>query len=404
MGIFTNFATRKTEKRSNSSIPEFLLNGGSATRAGVNVNEEKALSLSSLWSVIDRISSIIGCFPYKIYKNENGKVIQTDHPCQRLLTKEPNNFQSSYEFKFVLMSNMLLFGVGAAEIEYKNGFPIALYPIHPNKITPVNNNGKVTYKIERDNGQPSILQVHQLLLFKLFPKTDGSWYNPVQVHRETFGAALAVRDYGASVFGSGINPAGIITGTRGDLDEASQESLVQRFKNYVGLGKSHSLMILQDSEKFERVGIPPQEAQYLETRRFDISEVARIYNIPLHLLAEMEKSTTWGSGLAEMNQHFVQFVLARFLKNWEEELNRKLISVDDESVYGKFIVDGLLRGNTKERMESYKTGAGLGLFSINEIRAMEERNPLEGDLGDARLVPLNFQNLEKAVHGNGKDK
>jgi HK97 family phage portal protein len=163
-------------------------------------------------------------------------------------------------------------------------------------------------------------------------------------------------------------------------------------------------MILQDNEKFERVGIVPEEAQYLQTRDFQIAEVARIYNVPLHLLASMEKSTTWGSGLAEMNQHFVEFVMMKHVKRLEEEVNRKLISVDDDSLYGKFVMDGLLRGNRKERMESYKTGAGLGLFSINEIREMEERNPLEGDLGDARLVPLNFQNLEKAVHGNGKDK
>jgi HK97 family phage portal protein len=349
----------------------------------------------------------MGIFPFKVYKSgKDGKVLQADHPCQKFMQRDPNPYMTAFDFKFMMMSNQLLYGAGIAEIEFdKRGLPISLHPIYPSNVTPVNLDGKLTgYKVVRDKGSPVILQPHQLLIFRLFPKTDGGWYSPVQVHRETFGSALAVRDYGAAVFGSGINPAGIITGTRGDLDEASQKSLVDRFKNYVGLGKSHSLMILQDSERFERVGVPPQEAQYLETRRFDISEIARIYNVPLHLLAEMEKATSWGTGLAEMNQLFIEHVMMKHVKRWEEEINKKLISVDDDSLYGKFVMDGLLRGNTKERMESYKTGAGLGLYSINEIRAMEERNPLDGDLGDARLVPLNYQNLEKAVHGNGKDK
>jgi len=406
MGIFSHIAGNKVEKRSATpNIPDFLMGGGSATRAGVSVTDEKVLSLSAVWSVIDRISSTMGIFPFKVYRNEkDGHISQADHPCQRLLQKEPNPYLSAYDFKFLMMSNQLLYGVGIAEIEFdkRTGFPIALHPVHPNKVQVVNKDGKLSYKIEKDNGGGQVVrQPHEILLFRLFPTVDGGWRNPLQIHRETFGAALAVRDFASSTFGSGTHPSAIISGCRGDLDEASQASLVERFSAYSGLGRSHSLMLLQDNEKFQPVSSPLTDLQLLETRQFDISEIARIYNVPLHLLAEMEKATSWGTGLSEMNQLFIEHVMMKHVKRWEEEINKKLIFSDDDSLYGRFVMDGLLRGNTKERMESYRTGSMLGLYSINEIRAMEERNPIED--GDVRMVPANFQTLDKAVHGIEKD-
>jgi len=406
MGIFTNILTAKhTEKRSSGSgIPDFLL-GNAASRSGIAVNEASALSLSPVWSVIDRISGIVGVFPFKTYKNNDDNTIsQIEHPALKLLNKEPNEYQSGYELKYITMSNMLLHGCGAIQIEYKGGFPSTLTPIHPTNIQVVNTNGKLSYRVTAQSGTQTVLQGHQLLLFKLFPKADGTWWSPLQTHRAIFEEALALREFSSTVFSQGCNPAGVITDLPDGMTEESRNTLLETLKGYVGLGKSHQLMVLPTG-KFERVSAPSTDLQYIETRRFQISEFSRLWGIPLHLLSETDKSTSWGSGIAEQNQHFVQFVLSRFLVNWEAELNKKLFSVDDDKIYGKFVVDGLLRGNPKDRWEAYRTAASLGVYSINEIRDLEERNPLDDPaLGDARLIPMNFTTLKNAVEGkNIKD-
>jgi len=401
MGIFSHIAGNKQEKRSAPSpIPDFLLDG-SATRAGVSVNEDKALSLSAVWSVINRISNIVASLPFHVYRSTDaGKELISNHPVYKLLHNEPNEYQTPFDFLTSMVSNMLLFGAGISSIEFKSGFPVALNPIHPSKVNVINRDGKLTYKIERDNGTPVIKQPHELLIFRLWPKIDGSWENPIVRFREVLGSALAVREYGASVFGQGINPAGIISGTPGNLDEASQESLIDRFKKYSGLGKSHSLMILQDQEKFERVGIVPQEAQYLESRRFDITEICRIYNVPPHFVFETEKTTSWGSGLSEMSQGFIDYCLAPHLVRIEQEINKKLVAVDDSSFYCKFKVEGLLRSNTTDRIAAYEKAARMGIYTIDDILEMEDRNPIGGKEGQTRLVPANFMPLSKMVNSD----
>jgi HK97 family phage portal protein len=151
-------------------------------------------------------------------------------------------------------------------------------------------------------------------------------------------------------------------------------------------------MILQGQEKFEKIGLTSEDSQFLESQRFGISEVARIYNIPLHLLAEMEKSTSWGSGLQEMNQLFIDHVMAKWVLKWENEINRKLLVEDN--IYGKFIMDGLLRGNNLDRINSYEKASRIGLYSINELREKEELDNIGKD-GDVRIIPVNMSTLSK---------
>ncbi|MDR2592993.1 MAG: phage portal protein [Chitinispirillales bacterium] len=402
MGIFTTLtASKQTEKRS-AGIPDFLM-GNAVGRSGIAVNEASALSLSPIFSVLSRIAGIISMLPFKTYKgNIDGTLSRVEHPALRLWMKDPNENFNAYQLKYATVSNLLLHGCGALEIVFgKNGFPEALIPIHPTNIQVVNNTqGKISYRVTRDGGTQAVLQNHQLLLFKLFPKSDGSWVSPLTTHRAIFEEALALREFSSTVFSQGCNPAGIVTNLPSDLTEESKTTLVESLRQYEGLSRSHKLMLLEGDMKFERVAAPSTDLQYVETRRFQISEFARLYNVPLFLLAETEKSTSWGSGLESQSSGFVQYVLSQYLVNIESELNKKLFSVDDDSVFVKAVVDGLLRGNVKDRMEAYKTAAGLGVLSINEIRDLEERNALpDKKLGEARLVPVNYQSLERAVNG-----
>ncbi len=241
------------------------------------------------------------------------------------------------------------------------------------------------------------LRPDQLILFPYYSTLDGGWLSPVGVHRETLGSALAVREFGARTFGQGVNPAGIISGVDYGTEE-KEESFEEKMKGYSGLGNSHRLMVLEAGVKFERVGLPPEDAQYLETRKFDVEEIARIYNVPLFMLQAHEKTTSWGTGIAEMKDGFITFTMQPLCTQWEYEVNNKLLG-DDDDYYCKFTMDGLLRGNVKDRMEAYKTAASLGIYDIDEMRELEDRNPLSDDLGKVRLVPMNMTPLERAVKG-----
>jgi len=397
MGIFSTLAGSKNktpEKRSSSPIPDWLT-GATVSSSGFSVDSSNMLSLTAVWSIISRISNIIASLPVSIYKNTNdGKEIVKDHPIYKLLHDEPNDYMTAFDYKTIMLTDILKSGASFSEIIFKNGFPIALIPLDPNCVQVINRDGKITYRIEK-NGQQVVKQPHELLIIRWWPRIDGTWENPLTKFRDVFGGALAVRQYGNMVFSQGINPAGVISGTNlEELDEPSQQSLIDRFKNYVGLGKSHSLMILSGNEKFERIGIVPEEAQYLESRGFDITEVCRIFNCPPHMVYFLEKQTSFGSGLSDLSQSFVDYTLMPHLIRIEQEVNKKLL---DPSFYCKFNPSGLLRGNMTDRITSYEKACRMGLFSINDVLELEDRNDI-GSLGETRLVPANMMPLDKMIN------
>jgi len=407
MGIFSTVMAKKTEKRSAQNIiPDFLLRGGATATSGAHVSADTALGLSTLWSIIQRLSTTIGIFPLRILRNTtSGKEEKNDHYAYRLLNVEPNEYQTAFEFRQIMFSNQLLFGAGIAKIEYDGkGIPTALHIIHPERVMPINNGGKLTYRVQNDVGGVEVYQHHQLLIFKLFPNADGTWKNPISILRETLGDCLAVRAFGSLYFQQGISPSGIVSGIREDLSEESQETLVERFKAYTGLGRTSSMMLLYGNEQFNKVSVTPEESQFLETKRFCIDEICRIYNVPSHLVFQTTANTSWGSGLAELGQSFLDYVMLPHLRRWEQEINKKIVSVDDPNVYAKFVVEGILRGDPKARMESYRQGAQIGLYTVDDLLKMEDRNPIGGVEGNARLVPANMQPLSKAVNYKQEDK
>ena len=394
------FGTNKKEERQAAIIPELITGGIGGTSSTITVNEEKFLGLTAAFSIIERIASTIAMLPLKIFENiDSGREAVKHHTIGKLL-QAPNEYQTAFDWRFSQISDMLLFGAGISEIVFDaKGNPISLLPLNPQRVEPKLINGKITYKVTPDIGAQKVLQSHQVLINRFFPERDGSWKSPVKLFREQIANTRAVEMFGASQFNSGTNPAGIISGTRQGLNEDAKKTLVERFKQYVGLGNTSKLMILEGDEKFERVQMPNEDAQYLQTRSFNIAEIARIYNVPLIFMnVENSGTSTWGSGIAELSQAFVSYVLQKFCVRIEQEFDTKLIKVDNENQYCKFIMDGLLRSNPVDRMRSYQVGSFIGLYDIDEIREMEDRNPLPNGLGKARMVPVNMQNLSNAIN------
>jgi HK97 family phage portal protein len=230
-------------------------------------------------------------------------------------------------------------------------------------------------------------------------------FSPIRLAREGLGLALAAEEYGARLFGSGSLHTGILS-TEQKLHPDQAEELRQRWKAVgSGLESAHDVRVLGQGAKFQQISIPPEDAQFIETRRFQIAEVARIFGIPPHMLFETEKSTSWGSGIEEQNIGFVTYTLRPWLTRFEQRVTQALRVTATprpprpSSVYAKYSVEGLLRGDSKARSAFYRELWGIGALSTNDIRSLEDWAPVEG--GDVRYVPLNMGELGAAAATTG---
>jgi len=399
MGFLTDFIT---EKR---SLP-FGIKGespwmiadiiGNPVKSGAIVTEELSLSVSAIWACIRILAWTQASLPLITYKrlSPRGKERATKHPLYKLLHSEPNPEQTSFDFRSLISVHQNLWGAGIAEIQFKRGQPIALWPIPPWLVKiKKNKSGSLFYEVTIGTEKRKI-PYYKALVFPSLQSNQYEWKSPIQVHKETVGLSMALLDFGAKTFGQGTNPAGILSHP-GKLKEQSEKDIRTKFKeSYEGLSNSHRLMLLEEGMKFDRIGLPPEDAQYLETRRFSIEEAARIYNVPLHMLQHLEKSTSWGTGIEEMTIGFVTYTLRPYLVQWEQEIYRKLF-IDDEEHFAEFLIEGLLRGKQSERFTAYATARQWGWMSANDVREIENKNPLPGDQGDIYLVPMNMNDASK---------
>jgi HK97 family phage portal protein len=410
MGLLADLITEKrsTIDFSNLKNPANWLissTGGAPTTAGVSVSPSSSMTLTAVYASVKIIAWTIASLPLVTYRriDPRGKERATDLEIYSLLHDAPNSEQTSFEWRALMSVHQNLFGAGISEIEYDaTGKIMALWPIPPWCAAPMRTaTGELIYEVnvKPRNGLPGAtryLWPWEVVVFPALSTSRDYWLSPIGQHRETVGAAMAAKEFGAKTFGQGTNPGGILSGLKFP-NEVSEESIRRKFsEGYSGIGNSHRLMLLEEGVKFERIGIPPEDAQYLETRKFDIAEIARIYSVPLHLLQEVTGTTSWGSGIEELNSAFLQYTLRPYLVQSEQELNRRLLGNSPE-IFIEHLIEGMLRAKLADRIASYTAGRNGGWLSANDIRDLENQNPLPGDQGDVYLVPLNTQNAEKMV-------
>ena len=366
------------------------------TSAGVNVTAARSLALSSVYACVKILSETIASLPLPVYKNMSprGREKAYNHFLYKILHDRPNPYMTSFQWRRLMITHMCLWGAGISEIEFnKQGFPVALWPLPPWKVEPLRDNlGNIFYKVHLDNSNQEYkyLRHDQVVVYSAFSTSSFEWMSPIKVQRETVGGAIAVKVFGDRTFGQGTNPAGILT-YQGRLAEGAEKSLEEKMSKYSGLSKTHRIMMLPNSMEFKRIGLPPEDAQYLETRSFSIAEIARIYNMPLHMLHEHSKQTSFGTGVEEMKNGFVTFTLTPLLVNMEQELKFKLFEGIAEGYYAEHNLQGLLRGKLSDRVEAYGKLFNMGAISANEIRDKENMNPQED--GDKYYIPLNMQEV-----------
>ena len=380
------------EKMWNSNLWRFA---GQQTTAGEDIDEQSALTYSAVFNAITLISRTIATLPLHLMQTQGKNTNPaTSHNLYRVMHSVANKYMTAQVLREVMMAHVLAWGNAYAEI-VRDGYGriIQLWPITPDRVEPKMEKGELVYEIRIDGD--SIVMPREKILHIAGLGFDGFvGYSVISMARQSIGLGKAMESFGALYFGQGTHP-GVVVSHPGKLSEPAHNNLKDSLTSaYSGLGKAHRLMLLEEGMKIDKIGIPPNDSQFIEGRQFSVTEIARWFNLPVHKLKEMSKSSF--NNIESEQQSFVTDALLPWSVCLEQNYNMQLLTLLDykNGYYFKHIFEGLLRGNSKDRAEFYSKMFGIGAMTINEIRSKEDLNPVEG--GDIHLVPLNFTTLENA--------
>lgn len=404
MGIFSGlFKSRdKPQNRTLGSNYAFFMGG---TTSGKAVTERSAMQMTAVYSCVRILSEAVAGLPLHLYKytDSGGKAMALDHPLYHLLHDEPNPEMSSFVFRETLMTHLLLWGNAYAQI-IRNGKNeiVALYPLMPNKMSvDRDEDGRLYYTYYRGTDEAIknkefavTLQPSDVLHIPGLGFDGLVGYSPIAMAKNAIGMAIACEEYGAKFFANGAAPGGVLEhpGTIKDPQRV-RESWQSTFG---GSGNANKIAVLEEGMKYTPIGISPEQAQFLETRKFQINEIARIFRVPPHMVGDLEKSSF--SNIEQQSLEFVKYTLDPWVIRWEQSIQRSLLNSEEKKKYfAKFNVEGLLRGDYQSRMNGYAIGRQNGWMSANDIRELEnlDRIPAE-DGGDLYLINGNMLPLKNA--------
>ncbi len=371
---------------------------GSQSLSGENVTEETALTYSAFWCGVSLISGTIATLPLHLMQRKGEKKrIADDRKLYSVMHDQWNPYMTAVAGRECLMAHILTWGNGYAE-KVRNGYGevIELWPITPNRVTPRMEGGELVYEIRMDTGPNIILPRDKVLHIPGLGFDGFVGYSVVAMARKSLGLSMALETFGSNFFGKGTNPSMVVSHPNQLKDPTNLRKALQ--EAYSGLGQSHRLMLLEEGMKVEKYGIPPDDCQFLESRNFQIPEVARWLNLPPHKLKDLTRSSF--NNIEEENGSYVVDSLLPWLVRLETNYNIQLLTAGDRGLYGqgrlyfKHIVEGLLRGDAASRAAFYTVMLDRGVFSINEVREKEDMDPVEG--GDVHLIQQNMTTLENA--------
>ncbi len=385
------------------SVYEFFFG---STSSGKPVNEHTAMQITAVYSCVRILAETVAGLPLHVYKynDSGGKEKYLQHPLYKLLHDEPNPEMTSFSFRETLMTHLLLWGNAYSQIiRNARGEVIALYPLMPNKMTvDRDKNGRLFYLYQRSTEDAPTLGKDNMVY--LDPSDvlhipglgfDGLvGYSPIAMAKNAVGLSMATEEYGAKFFANGATPGGVLEhpGTIKDPQKIKESWNAA----YQGSANSHRVAVLEEGMKYQQIGVPPEQAQFLETRKFQINEIARIFRIPPHMLADLEKSSF--SNIEQQSLEFVKYTLDPWVVRWEQTMCRSLLRESEKpTVFIKFNVDGLLRGDYASRMNGYATARQNGWMSANDIRELENLDRIPVELGgDLYLINGAMTKLQDA--------
>lgn len=364
------------------------------TTSGKTVNERTAMQTTAVYACVRILAETIASLPLHTYRyTESGKQKAREHPLYNLLANAPNPEMTSFVFRETLMGHLLLWGNSYSQIiRDGRGKVIALYPLLPDKMTVNRSEKGEIYYLYNKEGQEYILTKDEVLHIPGIGFDGLIGYSPIAMAKNAIGMAIATEEYGAKFFANGANPGGV-------LEHPGVVKDPQRIRDswnavYQGTSNAHRIAVLEEGMKFQSIGIPPEQAQFLETRKFQTEEICRIFRIPPHLIGDLERATF--SNIEHQSISFVVHTIRPWLVRIEQSINKSLFSESEKKEYFvSFVVEGLLRGDYESRMRGYSIGIQNGFMSPNDVRSLENMNPIpEEEGGNIYMVNGNMLKLK----------
>jgi HK97 family phage portal protein len=375
------FRARDKPQNAISSAPLFYFG---SSNAGKRVTVETGIQLSAVYACIRVISETIASLPLNVYKkDEHGNAIAEDHPLNFILHDEPNAEMTSYIWLEVTMNHLLTYGNAYSQIirSGRNNV-VNLYPLQPDKMTvDRDSSGTLTYTYTDSEGRMVELKPANVLHIPGLGFDGIMGYSPIALEKNAIGLSIAAEEYGSKFFANGARPSGV-------LKHPGRIKEFDRIRDgwnaaYGGSSNSNKVAILEEGVDFKPITVPNNEAQFLETRKFQVSEICRIFRVPPHMIGDMEHAAF--TNIEHLSIDFAMHTIRPWVVRLEKAMNRSLFTDTEKGVYyTHFNIDGLMRGDYKTRMEGYSIGLQNGFMSPNDIRRMENWDPIPSELGGDR--------------------
>lgn len=366
--------------------------GGSPSVTGMWVTPDSSLSTVAVFASVRILAETIAMLPLVTYRRlaGGGKERAQDHRLYHILHDAGNPEMTSYELRECLVGHLALWGNAYAEIEMSDNGPLALWPLRPDRMRVTRTPAGLLYNYTLPNRTtPVPLPAARILHLRGLSSDGIMGYSPIAMAREAVGLAMATEQYAARWFGNDARPGGVLQHP-GKLSQGAQDRIKQSWEeSHRGLSNSSRVAVLEEGVTWQSVGLPPEDSQFIQSRRFQVEEIARLFRIPPHLLADLERATF--SNIEQMSLEFVMYTLMPWLVSIEQRILQSLFQPGERDTYfAEHLVTGLLRGDTASRYQAYQTGRLNGWLNADDIREMENMNPLPDGEGQDYWMPANM--------------
>ncbi|MEM7839136.1 phage portal protein [Morganella morganii] len=380
---------RKSDTGMSSSELSEMIGLTYDTYTGRRVSPQLAMQLTAVFSCVRVLAESVGMLPCSLYEQlDRGNRRAVRERLNKLLSTKPNNYMTPQEFWELLIACLCLRGNFYAYKVKALGEVVELLPLEPSSVTPkLNSKWEPEYQVTFPDGKRDTLTQDDIWHVRIFTLDGLTGLSPIAYAKQAVGLGLATEEHGSRLFGNGAVTSGVLQ-TDQYLKDDAYERLKTDFENrHQGLANAHKPMILEMGLKWQQISMTSEDAQFLETRKFQLEEICRIFRVPLHMIQNTDRATF--NNIENLGIGFINYSLVPYLTRIEQRINVGLVKPSKQGVfYAKFNTGALLRGDMKSRFDAYATGINWGIYSPNECRELEELNPRDG--GDIWLTPMNM--------------
>lgn len=371
---------------------------GMGTHSGSHVTADSAMSVAAVYACVRIISGSVANLPFQVKRRVDDKTREeaSDHPLWTLLSRKPNRWQTPAQFKRFMQVSLLLRGNAYAMIVRSRGQVIELVPLHADRMRVTQTDDlTLEYEYMRANGRIEKMHQHEVMHMVGMSLDGVSGVSVIKYARETIGLSMAMEQHGATQFKNGLRPSAVLSHP-GSLGKDGAEFLRSSLDEFrTGGDREGRALILEEGMKADTLSMTPEDAQWIEGRKFSRSDIGMFFGVPPHMYGDTEKSTSWGTGIEQQGTGFVTFTLEDHLTVWEQTVDRDLVDEKEPDIYARFNRAALMKGDIKTRWDTHTRAMQWGALSPNEVRAMEDMNPRDG--GDVYYDPPNM------AGGSGND-